>query len=546
MSEVQDACQIVIVTGKSAYWIGKITTQLTMMILKLMNTIYLAKWKGATTLNRFRNIKGDDFMFINASTEDKALLQHIEKEMEDHGILLARLPDLCGGDGRTQYVISPSDSAKFKAFLLDHNAGRYRDVKVGPISAEDYARSGIDRNGRETPEMQELSRSANEVIQEQKQIGVRQSAGYLTMQESTARAAWSLRVWGRRREPVRQPARQSDRQPAREYTELPLTSPMVQYNLVRHDEQATEQGNISWISKAPLKRHEKWAMYEMPDGIHTVIIPKSDLYQLATRNGIAYRAAIYAERMYQVVNMKNGAMELSSGLEVAEAMRKPDIRTENERMKNLAHNRGLDAEMNIEKIESRETPERKTNAREIDAPGPARTSLSDGEKDSKIHLEEPVSHEPRVPQKVSLPATSGISELKITGTIGDMGELGFRDTYYVSFLKDGQERYVEFPYSECDLSADRKTLTVRLRDDQEYDVFYNDTGSITREKVNGADLRSIYDSEARSFVSDRNTSGNQDRTVLEPLRQQEKSKRGKQKKNPAVKRTRPVKPRTRR
>ncbi|MCD8076426.1 MAG: hypothetical protein LUF27_15620 [Lachnospiraceae bacterium] len=184
MSEVQDACQIVLVTGKSAYWVGKITSEAAMMILKLMNTVYLAKWKGATTLNRFRNIKGDDFMFINASTEDRALLQHIEKEMEDHGILLARLPDLCGGDGRTQYVISPSDAAKFKAFLLDHNAGRFREVKVGPISAEDYARTGIDRHGNETPEMQELARSANETLQEQKQIGMRPIAGMLTMQET--------------------------------------------------------------------------------------------------------------------------------------------------------------------------------------------------------------------------------------------------------------------------------------------------------------------------------------------------------------------------
>ncbi|MCD7834529.1 MAG: hypothetical protein LUH00_11180 [Lachnospiraceae bacterium] len=56
MSEVQDACQIVLVTGKSAYWVGKITSEAAMMILKLMNTVYLAKWKGATTLNRFRNI----------------------------------------------------------------------------------------------------------------------------------------------------------------------------------------------------------------------------------------------------------------------------------------------------------------------------------------------------------------------------------------------------------------------------------------------------------------------------------------------------------
>jgi len=334
MSEVQDACQIVLVTGKSAYWVGKITSEVAMMILKLMNTVYLAKWKGATTLNRFRNIKGDDFMFINASTENRALLQHIEKEMEDHGILLARLPDLCGGDGRTQYVISPTDAAKFKAFLFDHNAGRFREVKVGPISAEDYARTGIDRHGNETPEMRELARSANEALQEQKQIGMRPIAGMLTMQE-TAPHAWRIsRTWRKNKEPIRQPAA--------ERTELPLVSPTVQYNLIRHDEEVSDCSDISWITMPPFKQHENWSMYEMPDGIHTVIIPKSDQFQMTTGGGIFCRAAIYTEKMYQVVNMKNGAMELSSGQEVAEAMKKPDIRMENERLKNHAHNLNLE------------------------------------------------------------------------------------------------------------------------------------------------------------------------------------------------------------
>lgn len=344
MSEVQDACQIVLVTGKSAYWIGKISMKITMMIMKLMNTIYLAKWKGATTLNRFRNIKGDDFMFINASTEDRGLLQRIEKEMEDHGILFARLPDLCGGDGRTQYVISPSDAAKFKAFLLDHNAGKYSDVKVGPISAEDYARTGVDRNGQETPEMQSLSRSANETLQEQRQIGMRQPAGMLTMQEDKPHAWRIFRTWRTRGETIKRPVS--------ERTELPLTSPTVQYNLIRHDQQAIGRSDISWISKTPLKQHEKWSMYEMPDGIHTVIIPKTDQFQVATKNGVFYRAAVYNEHMYQIVNMKNGTMKLSSGYEVAEAMKKPDIWTENERLKNLAHNRNLDVEIDKNKAES--------------------------------------------------------------------------------------------------------------------------------------------------------------------------------------------------
>ncbi|MCD8013222.1 MAG: hypothetical protein LUG99_08615 [Lachnospiraceae bacterium] len=288
-------------------------------------------------------------------------------------------------------------------------------------------------------------------------------------------------------------------------------------------------------------------MYEMPDGIHTVIIPNSDQYQMTGRDGVAYRAAIYEERMYQVVNMKNGAMELSSGLEVAEAMRKPDIRTENERLKNLAHKRGLDVEMDIEKMESREMDERKTEDREADAPGLARTALLDGEKESEIHLEEPVSKEPQAPHEVPIPATSSSAELTITGTIGDMGELGIRDTYYVTFLEDGKERYVEFPYSECELSSDRKTLTVQLQNNQEYDVFYNDdSGSITREKINGEDLRNRYNTETHAFVRDKDVPKNQERSRLEPQRALEKSRRDRQKKNPAVKRTRPVKPRTRR
>ncbi|MCD8076427.1 MAG: hypothetical protein LUF27_15625 [Lachnospiraceae bacterium] len=132
-------------------------------------------------------------------------------------------------------------------------------------------------------------------------------------------------------------------------------SPTVQYNLIRHDEEVSDRSDISWITMPPFKQHENWSMYEMPDGIHTVIIPKSDQFQMTTAGGIFCRAAIYTEKMYQVVNMKNGAMELSSGQEVAEAMKKPDIRMENERLKNLAHN----LNMEIDRTERKEQTIRK-------------------------------------------------------------------------------------------------------------------------------------------------------------------------------------------
>lgn len=113
--------------------------------------------------------------------------------------------------------------------------------------------------------------------------------------------------------------------------------------------------------------------------------------------------------------------------------------------------------------------------------------------------------------------------------------------------RDGnQEHYVEFPYTDCELSADRKMLTVQLRDDQDYDVFYNDAGSITREKINGSDLRSRYNSEAHSFVGGKDFVKNREGTEPELRLPEEKSRNRKQKKNPAVKRTRPVRPHNRR
>ena len=121
MSEVSDATQLLIVTGKGAYLLGNITVKSAVMVLKVLNTIYLAKWKGKVSLNRFRRICGGDFLFINMGTENAQILRGIEKEMEAHGILFSRLPDLCGGDGRTQYVIPPADMAKMKAFLFLSN-----------------------------------------------------------------------------------------------------------------------------------------------------------------------------------------------------------------------------------------------------------------------------------------------------------------------------------------------------------------------------------------------------------------------------------------
>lgn len=284
MSEVSDATQLLIVTGKGAYLLGNITVKTAAMVLKVMNTIYLAKWKGKVSLNRFRRICGGDFLFINMGTEDTRILRGIEKEMKAHGILFSRLPDLCGGDGRTQYVIPPADMAKMKAFLLDHKVGKYGHIKVGPISPEDYAKTGISESGRLTPELAELTQSALAALPEKR------------------RQDWGALV------------------PVEEVLKVPEVWDAVK----KHDTQINFGRHVSWIKGTPLKEHSSWSMYQMPDGQHVVIIPKQDIIA-EKRNPVTGKVspaeyAVFDARDYMVFNLKSGEGHLEKGKNVVLAM----------------------------------------------------------------------------------------------------------------------------------------------------------------------------------------------------------------------------------
>ena len=142
MSEVSDTIQLIVISGKVMFLAGNLSLKAAILTAKTLDTIYLAKWKGSVSYARLRKIKGDEVQFLNVSTEEKKILHAIEKEMKQHGILYARLPDLCGGDNRTQYVISPSDMVKCRAFLLDHFSGKYGKIKAGPIRPADYIQTG--------------------------------------------------------------------------------------------------------------------------------------------------------------------------------------------------------------------------------------------------------------------------------------------------------------------------------------------------------------------------------------------------------------------
>ena len=67
MSEVNDAVQVIMVAGRTIYMASRISSRMLSSFIKMMNTIYLSKWKGSTSLHRLRQIKGDDMVFINVS-----------------------------------------------------------------------------------------------------------------------------------------------------------------------------------------------------------------------------------------------------------------------------------------------------------------------------------------------------------------------------------------------------------------------------------------------------------------------------------------------
>lgn len=169
MSEMQDTVQIIAITAQAgAKILGfgfRLAKATGITVAKLLNTLYLAKWKGKTSFNRFRAIKGEEMQFMCIHTEDKAKIRQIFNEMKKHGILTGRLPDLCKNDGMVQFIISPSDMRKMEAFLINHSRGKNKDIKVEPISATTYQKTGFDKDGKPTQEMQDLEKSAKEQME---------------------------------------------------------------------------------------------------------------------------------------------------------------------------------------------------------------------------------------------------------------------------------------------------------------------------------------------------------------------------------------------
>ena len=371
MSEVSDATQIVLLTARGGYLLGRISIAMAIRTLKLLNTLYHAKWKGKTSFNRLRQTKGEDMLFVNVSTEKESLLKLIEEELTAHQIMFARLPDLCGGDGRTQYAVSQTDAERFKAFLLDHGTGPNRTVLVGPVRPEDYLATGEDTMKNPTPEMRNLERDAREAERESRGSESRETES--RGQEKHRKTSFDRGSRSDRREPQVMAARlrtekvnqeKNDTTLKQEHTikesdvqkpadsaktitreeasftrDIPEENPEIRivsqgrerivpvqefakeaektYPLSTHEKELVYGKQKEMIRLEPIDEEEHFNLYMLPDGARAVVIPKEDVRPVYVNEKTGEKMPplfnVFAMQRYVIIDPKEGVRDMVRG-----------------------------------------------------------------------------------------------------------------------------------------------------------------------------------------------------------------------------------------
>ncbi|MSS14002.1 DUF3801 domain-containing protein [Porcincola intestinalis] len=329
MSEVGDAVQVVMLFGRGAMLVGNISLKLAMQIVKLMNTIYLAKWEGKVSLNRLRQTKGDDFVFINVSSEKREDLAAVEREMKAHGIMFARMPDLCGGDARTQYAIASSDAVKMKAMLLDHTAGPNRHIRVGPISEADYMMTGKKADGTDTKEMEALKQSAQKNVE-------------ATMRKGKDSVEKTPDYRKRAGSGVAQQAEQEHVKVKNTFSQIQQKEQKVRETVsdvrIRVRDSVAEKGeeSVFWISQKPVFENRQFSQFMLPDGIHSIFVRHEDILPYKDAATGKRVAVIFKDQAYSMMNMQKvdvvaadgskaiAMFKLPGGAVVAHGSQQPD------------------------------------------------------------------------------------------------------------------------------------------------------------------------------------------------------------------------------
>ena len=305
MSEVGDAVQVVMLCGRGAMLVGNISPTSIAPRPKSMTTCTASP----TSLIRYRllSTKGDDFVFINVSSEKMEDLAAVEKEMKAHGIMFARMPDLCGGDARTQYAIASPDAVKMRAMLLDHTAGPNRHIRVGPISEADYMMTGKRADGTDTKEMNALNKSAQETMNQSRN------------KESVKQA------------PTVHPAT------ARSIEEKQLQA-MISDVRIRSQDYQRQYGtdSVFWIKQKPLYENRYYAQFLMPDGKNTIFVRQADILPGRDVETGMRLAAVFMDQRYSMMNLEKvnivaadgskaiAMFKLPGGAVVAQGSQQPD------------------------------------------------------------------------------------------------------------------------------------------------------------------------------------------------------------------------------
>lgn len=296
MSEVQDAMQIVMMCGKAAMVLGKITVKTALLALKIITAIYLSKWHGKVGFNRLLKIKGEQngLTFVNVgiepdSKENKKIFKDILKEFKAHGILYAVMPDLCAGDGATQIAISSADASKLNALLIDHKLGKHGNIQLAEITQYDYTMTGVKADGSLTQEAKSLVRDASKKMRHAMK-DVPKTAGGLIRNKARQFLKKVLhkikkvlnlengfevpQLYHGEVIPKKQDDQAGKSKPGnfRNKRDLQQASELHDMKAVLGDD-----GGYLWMRKGPLVTRdiegEKYHLVVLKDGIHAVLIP---------------------------------------------------------------------------------------------------------------------------------------------------------------------------------------------------------------------------------------------------------------------------------
>ena len=156
---IQSAIQLLELGGRLTLFMGgliknygfpafKFGTRTLGKIMQVAGTLLYAQFAEKNTLSSLIEKKGNDLTFFEVNTENEDELKKLKKQLEAYNIDYAQMPDLCGGDGKTQFAFSPKDAIRFRMFLRNQAERRKDHGTRGRLQCFPCEYSREDEKGR--------------------------------------------------------------------------------------------------------------------------------------------------------------------------------------------------------------------------------------------------------------------------------------------------------------------------------------------------------------------------------------------------------------